>query len=256
MIIAILVVLALMGSGYYYMSKRIDNQYKVGLITPVPDYSTSTFRGVIATTTHEGGLTAKIKIEATVTNVTDCGSQDCFNKKFAACQPAKVKSTIFSNATYEYEIVGTQPPYCKVVSQFTANPNPAWVGKTMTCLYDSSKPFKTAVTDMSRCSGALYNLMVPNNAQPSGVPGCMLKSPYASVSLFKGVSSKIWAEGYSGDGSKVTWQSEDPSIAKVQTNTGTSVMLQSVSAGKTELVVTDNAIGPGCRIAIPVTITQ
>jgi hypothetical protein len=90
--------------------------------------------------------------------VTEEGYED-FKQKFASCQSASVESKLFETITYYYEIIGPKEGLCEVKSKFTANPNPEWVNKEMICLYDNSLDFETAVQDMSRCSGELYDLM-------------------------------------------------------------------------------------------------
>ena len=99
------------------------------------------------------------KIGADVEVTTDCGGMDCFKQKFSECKPATVSSKLTDNIVYFYEIIGPKDGLCEVKSKFTANPNPKWVGKEMTCKYDNTKNFETAVQDMSNCQGPLYTLM-------------------------------------------------------------------------------------------------
>ena len=84
---------------------------------------------------------------------------DCFEEKFAECKPATVTLKLMDNLIYYYEIIDSKDGLCEVKSKFTANPNPDWVEKEMTCKYDSTNDFETAVQDMSKCQGPLYTLM-------------------------------------------------------------------------------------------------
>jgi hypothetical protein len=100
-----------------------------------------------------------IKVEADVEVTTDCGGIACFEEKFAECKPATVTSKLMESIIYYYEIIGPKNGLCEVRSKFTANPNPEWVGKEMTCKYDNTQDFEIAVQDMSNCQGPLYSLM-------------------------------------------------------------------------------------------------
>ncbi len=108
--------------------------------------------------------------------IVDCGTvgpdnpdptgqvKNCAATKFKECSPAKYAASLDLGqlgglVTYYYEIIGPSDNLCSVKSKFLQNPNPDWVGKEMTCLYDNAKDFETAVKDMSKCSGPLYNLM-------------------------------------------------------------------------------------------------
>jgi hypothetical protein len=109
--------------------------------------------------TGEEAGEVNVDIEADVEVKTDCGGMDCFEEKFAECKPATVTSELMENIVYYYEIIGPKDGLCELKSKFTANPNPTWVGKEMTCKYDNTKAFNTAVQDMSKCQGQLYTLM-------------------------------------------------------------------------------------------------
>ena len=100
-----------------------------------------------------------VKIEADIEYKTDCDDKECFEKKFKQCSPATVTLTMMKGLSYYYEIIGKKNGLCEVKSQFTANPNPEWVGKEMVCKYDNSKNFDSAIKDMNNCDGPLYKLM-------------------------------------------------------------------------------------------------
>jgi len=108
--------------------------------------------------------------------IVDCGTvgpdnpdptgqvKNCAAAKFKECFPAKYVASLDLGqlgglVTYYYEIIGPSDNLCVVKSKFLKNPNPVWVGKEMTCQYDNAKDFETAIKDMSKCSGPLYDLM-------------------------------------------------------------------------------------------------
>jgi len=72
--------------------------------------------------------------------------QQCFADHFSHCAPAKVNEVVPGLATYRYDIVGPGPDdsWCAMTSRFLVNPNPKWVGKEMTCLYDTTLEFSMA----------------------------------------------------------------------------------------------------------------
>ncbi len=102
----------------------------------------------------------EIGIEADLEVVSNCENLSCFEEKFTECQPTTISYQLTESLIYFYEIVGLKNGLCEVKSKFTENPNPDWVNKEMTCLYDNSKDFETAIQDMSNCEGELYDLMI------------------------------------------------------------------------------------------------
>lgn len=84
-------------------------------------------------------------------------------------------------------------------------------------------------------------------------PNCTLSTLTSELGLYPGVSVSIPATGYN-DGSQLSWQISDPSIASVSATNGESVMIGGIKAGSTELKITDNAVGADCFVTIPVTV--
>jgi len=91
----------------------------------------------------------------------------CFADHFTDCAPAMVDEVIPSFATYQYEILGAGPDgnLCAVRSQFLVNPNPKFMDKDMTCLYDNTLEFTEALdrvfpANLSSCSGPLRDLFM------------------------------------------------------------------------------------------------
>lgn len=86
-----------------------------------------------------------------------CDSMACFSQKFTGCERTAVTIKIVDSLIYYYEILGPKGNLCEVRTKFDANPNADWIGKSMICLYDNSKEFKTVVRDYSNCRGELYD---------------------------------------------------------------------------------------------------
>ncbi|MFC1788244.1 hypothetical protein ACFLZY_03440 [Patescibacteria group bacterium] len=70
--------------------------------------------------------------------------QDCFNQKFAVCEPARfiaifdLKPLFPEEIVYYSEIIGPETDDCVVNHKFLQNPNSDWVEKEMVCQYDGS----------------------------------------------------------------------------------------------------------------------
>lgn len=109
--------------------------------------------------TADGEQIGEMHVKADIRATIDCGGMDCFEEKFRQCEPATVNLELMQNVAYKYEIIGPEEGSCEVKSQFIKNPNPEWIGKKMTCLYDNTQPFDKAVQDRSRCQGPLHTLM-------------------------------------------------------------------------------------------------
>ncbi|MGV8162499.1 MAG: hypothetical protein ACP5N2_04180 [Candidatus Nanoarchaeia archaeon] len=87
-----------------------------------------------------------------------CETKECFTDKFAKCEKASINVNLLSELTYRYEIITKENGYCKVQSQYTQNPDTAWLNKDMICLYNNSLAFDDSIKDMTRCTGALAEL--------------------------------------------------------------------------------------------------
>ena len=85
----------------------------------------------------------------------------CFDTNFKDCKPAKYTSSVNLGGvvTYYYEISRKALGGCMVKTKFLDNPNPEWLNKEMSCIYDNTKKFSDAVRDTSNCTGPLYNLI-------------------------------------------------------------------------------------------------
>lgn len=118
-----------------------------------------------ASTTEETDI-GKIHIETPVVQTVNCGDPDCFEQKFSNCEKATLKAAAMG-AEYYYEIIGPESGKCKILTRYNTNPNPAWVGKNMICLYDNSLNLQEAnqqvmdgvMAGTIQCGGELYEIL-------------------------------------------------------------------------------------------------
>ncbi len=104
--------------------------------------------------------------DSAVTQTVNCASGNCFQQKFAACQPAIFQADA-GFAGVVYTIIGPATGGCKMTLKYTTNPNPAWVNKAMTCTFDNKLDFKKSVENSLLgaikgsvvCSGPLYTIL-------------------------------------------------------------------------------------------------
>ena len=96
----------------------------------------------------------------------DCGDENCFAKNFAACESATLTASI-SFASFSYRILGPKTHGCQMTVKYAKNPNPAWVNKEMTCVFDNTISLKASVEKALNeivagtlvCEGPLYSLL-------------------------------------------------------------------------------------------------
>jgi hypothetical protein len=99
-------------------------------------------------------------------NVVDCQEDmNCFSEKFKQCQQAKI-STAAMGMVYNYEISGlNKDGACLITTKYFKCPNPAWDNKEMTCIYDTTKDFQAAASEVmtnifTHCEGPLKKAMI------------------------------------------------------------------------------------------------
>jgi hypothetical protein len=103
----------------------------------------------------------------------DDGELSEFDQAWVDCTPAEQEVVaIPGELSYHYGILGPKDGMCEIETYYPDNLNPGWEGKTMTCLYDNSKDFSTAVEELIEsfntdnplgdCSGELYELIKMN----------------------------------------------------------------------------------------------
>lgn len=119
-----------------------------------------------STTENINGI--KVHIEAPVTQTVDCGNSDCFEQKFAKCEKATLTASVIGmKVEYYYEIIGPELGKCKMLTRYNKNPNPLWVDKNMTCLYNNSLKFEEANKQVMNgiligsviCDGELFQIL-------------------------------------------------------------------------------------------------
>lgn len=124
------------------------------LNAPTQKSTTTTNETVRTETTiiEDGKVRAKTDITADVATTVDCGDQDCFDAKFAACEPATMTSDS-GWAGVTYTIVGPVTGGCSMTMSYPTNPNPEWVNKPMTCTFNNSLELTAAVQEQLNAIG-------------------------------------------------------------------------------------------------------
>ena len=151
-IIIVIVILILIGVCLYFF---VFNNEK-----SVSENINSTTQKDVNLVDENGDNFGQVHVDVNVDmQVTTETGYDDFKIKFNSCQQAKSEYKLSDTMIYYLEIIGPKDGLCEVKSKFTVNPNPEWINKEMTCLLDNSLDYETAVQDMSKCSGELYNLM-------------------------------------------------------------------------------------------------
>jgi len=117
--------------------------------------------------TSDSSLTTDIKVKTDVTTTVDCGTADCFSKKFIACQPATLSADSGGLGAVSYKIIGPVSNGCSLTFKYTKNPNPDWVNKEMTSPFDNKvslddsvkKVFDGVFSGSVICTGPLYSTL-------------------------------------------------------------------------------------------------
>ncbi len=141
------------------VSKKVST-YKMASTT------TSTTHVESKGSTDNGSYTSSADITTTI----DCGNESCFDKKFAACQPATLKANVEMLGGVEYKILRNSSSGCSVSFKYTTYPDPAWVNKEMTCPFDNKLSFQDAMSKVFQgvtngsviCTGPLYSILHKN----------------------------------------------------------------------------------------------
>ncbi len=103
---------------------------------------------------------AEIEVEEYASFTSGCGSKECFEEKFTACEPETLDMTFFEGLVYRYEIIGPNQGKCEIKNLYPEHPEEAWSNKEMTCLYDNTVDFDLAIETFSGCQGELFDLIV------------------------------------------------------------------------------------------------
>ncbi|MFH1632290.1 MAG: hypothetical protein ABIA47_04745 [bacterium] len=126
-------------TGHLEPSEESAVEYEIQ--EPETDDQIVVTEGHIDETVEEDGVT--INIESDYVETVNCGSEDCFDEKLAACEPA-VFFADMGFVAVQYEIIGPVSGGCSVTFSYPTNPNPEWENQPMTCVFDNSLPFEQA----------------------------------------------------------------------------------------------------------------
>ncbi len=174
LIIGLLIVLLGGGSAFAYY--RVKNTSIEVVPKETSQVVTTTNQvdsvGSADLTTTEGSKnvgTFDYDVSIDVTTTENCGSAGCFEKKFTACEKATMTSSMedFGGASYYYKIIGPMTGGCQMLTKYTTNPNPDWVNKEMTCVYNNKKSIQDATDDVFNgifdgsvtCQGPLFTVL-------------------------------------------------------------------------------------------------
>lgn len=173
----VLVGLGIVGGSFYGYQKyeersaaksSVETQTTVDTTAKPAEPKTVTTTKTVNTKTQQdvAGIKVNTDITADVTTTVDCGTESCFEKKFAACEPATLQADAGIGAV-AYTIKGATAGGCKMSMKYTAIPNPDWLNKEMTCVYDNKLNFQTSLEKTINgvmagsvvCEGSLYSAM-------------------------------------------------------------------------------------------------
>lgn len=176
-LLSVLILIVVGGSGYYFykQQKEIKSPNPQVLLDEQTNLNSSTTKTTKTVEVHQtdtqtsdtGSIKTDINIKTDVTQVVDCGSEDCFKQKFITCQPAILKiETGLGDG--EYKIIGPVTGGCQMVFKYT-RANPEWDNQIMTCTFDNKVDFQTSIQNLftkvydgsAPCSGPLYPLINP-----------------------------------------------------------------------------------------------
>lgn len=120
------------------------------------------------------GTAGPVRVQAEETITTSCATTDCFQRAFATCTPGVALTADLGFASYHYRIVGPKNGGCAMTTSYPTNPNPAWVGKAMTCTYNNRGSFEDAAqamfNNLSSCTGPLADILRGTTDQSTHAP--------------------------------------------------------------------------------------
>jgi hypothetical protein len=178
--IIIIAVLGIGGGAYVYkksenkkLSEETASQATSSIVTTVeknvssgPTTIDKTISIVSPNVVGNLDVKANINLQADVTTTVNCGEENCFNKKFANCEPATLTSDV-GFASVHYEIISPANGGCKMKMKYPTNPNPEWINKEMTCTFDNKLSLEKSVESTFGgviegniiCQGPLFNIL-------------------------------------------------------------------------------------------------
>ncbi len=170
-VLVIVVALAVAGGGYYWygvnnagitVEEAPETQLETeAAVTP----TTTTVTATTSATSPVGTVNVSVTTDLATTN--NCSGANCFEQKFAACQPATTNVDAEGIAAVEYKIIGPASGGCQISFKYTKNPNPDWENKELTCVINNSASFQqssqtlmTGIFDGSaNCRGPLLEVI-------------------------------------------------------------------------------------------------
>jgi hypothetical protein len=105
---------------------------------------------VTSTTTWGGATTSQgnsISLSGDAIKKESCGTAGCFDEEFRSCSPATLDEDI-GIASVQYQIYGPKSTGCNVRFRYTGNPNPNWVNKDLTCVFNNKLSIDHAIEDV------------------------------------------------------------------------------------------------------------
>lgn len=156
---AVMIIVALAGFGCNTKTGQLDNNQPAtgqeeNTTAVKPENTQPAVSEEDAATTETKPVTVATEVKTAVGNVsveatvpvksTTACDDKCLAAKFVKCEPAVSETGVQGWAMYQYDILGPESGKCKIKTKYTENPNAAWVGKEMTCLYDNTKTLEVA----------------------------------------------------------------------------------------------------------------
>jgi len=162
-VLLVVLAVAVIGGGTYAYVKNKTTKPQDNIPFTTTKSVDTTYKG------ESGGIKVESRIKADVTQTVDCGSQDCFNKKFLSCEPATLKADVEGLGAVLYKIVGKGATGCNMTFKYTNYPDLSWVNKEMTCEFDNKISFDDAISKIFNgvsngtiiCKGPLYDILRP-----------------------------------------------------------------------------------------------
>lgn len=171
-ILVIIVVTLMVAGGYVYVKKqKVTAQESVAKtsIDQQTEQQKAPSDTDVTFTQHVKKDSPDFSYEVDIKSTVDCGSQDCFNNKFASCEPATLQAEIEGMGAVSYKIISKTTAGCNLTFKYTKYPDPTWENKEMTCPFNNSLSFEAALqkvfsgvtTGEVVCTGPLYKILYP-----------------------------------------------------------------------------------------------
>lgn len=165
-LLIIIAAVAIGGGGYAYHAKSKNKEVSSKEDSPIT--TTPPVTNTVTSTKHIEKNSKGFSYDADITETVDCGSADCFNKKFASCEPATLQADIGIGAV-AYRILGKTTSGCSLTFKHTNYPDPSWINKEMTCEFDNQVSFEDSLSRVFSgvtngtvvCKGPLYDILRP-----------------------------------------------------------------------------------------------